>query len=109
MLRRAKWHEAPEEIKEEDDHLTGEELKLFQNVAARFNFLAMDRPDLLHAVTELMRRLPTKVWPAIPSSVQERHVDIHGLSWTVILKCLATQTLLDVSPRDNSQLEESRL
>ena len=32
---------------EEDDLLTGEELKLFKSVAARFNFLAMDRPDLL--------------------------------------------------------------
>ena len=30
-----------EEINEEDDLLAGEELKLFQSVAARFNFLAM--------------------------------------------------------------------
>ena len=33
----AKWHDPPDE---EDDLLTGEELKLFQSVAARFNFLA---------------------------------------------------------------------
>ena len=46
----------PEEIEEEDDRLlTGEELKLFQSVAARFNFLAMDQPDLLFSVKELMR------------------------------------------------------
>ena len=29
--------------------LTGEELKLFQSVAARFHVLAMDRPDLLYS------------------------------------------------------------
>ena len=47
----------PEEVREEDDLLTGEELKLFQSVAARFNFLAMDRPDLLYSVKELMRKM----------------------------------------------------
>ena len=41
-------------VREEDDLLTGKELKLFQSVAARFNFLAMDRPDLLYSVKELM-------------------------------------------------------
>ena len=45
LRRMAKWRERPEEIKEEDDLLTGEELKLFQSLAAQFNFLAMDRPD----------------------------------------------------------------
>ena len=39
---RQKWPEPPEEIKEDDGLLTGEELKLFQSVAARFNFLVMD-------------------------------------------------------------------
>ena len=34
--------------------------------------------------------------------------DTHGLHWTVILKSLATQTLLDVSLRESPQLEESR-
>ena len=57
MPRTAQWHDLPEEIKEEDDLLTGEELKLFQSVAARFNFLAMDRPDLLYSVKELMRKM----------------------------------------------------
>ena len=33
----AKWHDLPEEVREEDDLLTGEELKLFQSVAARFD------------------------------------------------------------------------
>ena len=50
LRRTAKWRDPPEEIEEEDDLLTGEELKLFQSVAARFNFLAMDRPDLLFSV-----------------------------------------------------------
>ena len=43
LRRKAKWHDPPEEGREEDDLLTGEELKLFQSVSARFNFLAMDR------------------------------------------------------------------
>ena len=47
----------PEEVREEDDLLTGEELKLFQSVAARFNFLAMDRPDILYSVKELTRKM----------------------------------------------------
>ena len=59
LRRKAKWRDPPEEIEEEDDLLTGEELKLFQGVAARFNFLAMDRPDLLYSVKELIP-LPSK-------------------------------------------------
>ena len=47
LRRTAKWHDPPEEVREEDDLLTGQEMKLFQSVAARFNFLALDRPDLL--------------------------------------------------------------
>ena len=57
LRRTAKWHDPPEEAREEDDLLTREELKLFQSVAARFNFLAMDRPDLLYSVEELMRKM----------------------------------------------------
>ena len=53
----AKWRDPAEEIEEEDDLLTGEELKLFQSVAARFNFLAVGRPDLLYSVKELMRQI----------------------------------------------------
>ena len=53
----AKWHDPQEEVREEDDLLTGEELKLFQSIAARFNFLAMDRPDLLYSVKQLMRKM----------------------------------------------------
>ena len=56
LRRAAKWHDTPEEIKEEDDLLTGEELNLFQSVEARFNVLAMDRPALLYSVKELMRK-----------------------------------------------------
>ena len=47
LRRTAKWRDPLEEIEDEDDLLSGEELKLLQSVAARFNFLAMDRPDLL--------------------------------------------------------------
>ena len=57
LRRTAKWHDPLEEIKKDDDLLTGEELKSFQSVAARFNFLAMDRPDLLYSVKELMRQM----------------------------------------------------
>ena len=57
LRRTAKWHVPPEEFREEDDLLTGEVLKLFQSVAARFNFLAMDRPDLLNSVKQLMRKM----------------------------------------------------
>ena len=46
-----------EKVREEDDLLAGEELELFQSAAARFNFLAMDRPDLLCSVKELMRKM----------------------------------------------------
>ena len=46
LRRTAKWHDPREEVREEDDLLTGEELKLFQSVAARFNILPMDRPGL---------------------------------------------------------------
>ena len=54
LRRTTKWRDAPEEIEVENDLLTGEELKLIQSVGARFNFLAMDRPDLLYSVKELM-------------------------------------------------------
>ena len=37
--------------------LTNARLKLFQSVAARFNFPAMDRPDLLYSVKKLMRQM----------------------------------------------------
>ena len=57
LRRTAKWRDPPEEIDEEDDLLTGEELKLFQSVAARFDFFAVDRPDLLYSVKELMRQM----------------------------------------------------
>ena len=57
-VERPKWRDPPEEIEEKRMILpTEEELKLFQSVAARFNFLAMDRPDLLYSVKELMREM----------------------------------------------------
>ena len=57
LRRTAKWHDPPGEVGVEDDLLTGEELKLFQSVAARYNFLAMDRPDPMYTVKELMRQM----------------------------------------------------
>ena len=57
LCRTAKWHDPPEIVREEDDLLAGEELKLFQSVAVRFDFLARDRPDLLYSVKELMRKM----------------------------------------------------
>ena len=45
LRRMAKWREPPEEIKGEDELLTGEELKLFQSVAVQFHILAMDSVD----------------------------------------------------------------
>ena len=38
LRRTEKWRHPLEEVREEDDLLTGEESKLFQSVAARFNF-----------------------------------------------------------------------
>ena len=57
LRRMAQWREPPEEIEEENDLLNGEELKLFQSVAAHFNILAMDRPDLLYSAKGLMRKM----------------------------------------------------
>ena len=50
LRRTAKWRDPLGDTEEEDDLLTGEDLKLFQSAAARFNFFAMDRPDLLYSV-----------------------------------------------------------
>ena len=48
---------ASEEAEEEEDSQVGEELKTFQSVSAWYNFLAMDRPDFLHSVKDLMRKM----------------------------------------------------
>ena len=47
---------APEEAEEEEDSQVGEELKTFQSVSARYNFLAMDRPDFLYSVKDFVRK-----------------------------------------------------
>ena len=110
LRRTSKWRDPPEEIEEEDDLLTGEELKWFQSVAARFNCLAMDRPDLLYSVKELMRKMAsphTKDLIALKrvaryaikySRMACRYVRTH---WTVTLKSVATRTLLDVFLRES--------
>ena len=48
---------AAEEAEEEEDPQVGEELKTFQSVSAWYNFIAMDRPDLLYSVKDLMRKM----------------------------------------------------
>ena len=106
LHRTVKWHDPPEEAREQDALLTGEELKLFQSVVARFNFLAMDRPDLLYSVKELMRTMAsprTQDLTALKRVARytikypRRPADIHGPNWTSILRCLWMQTLLDVT------------
>ena len=84
LRRTAKWHDPPEEIKEEDDLLTGE-LKLFQVVAARFNVLAMDKPDPSYSVKELMHPKPHR--PQESCSIHDRIPANHlqkkkGPNWT---------------------------
>ena len=41
----------------EDPKLVGEQFTLYQSVAARLNYYALDRPDLQYAVKELMRKM----------------------------------------------------
>ena len=115
--RTAKWHHPPEEVREEDDLLTGEELKLFQSVPARLNFLAMDRPDLLYSVTELTRKMASPRTQGLTAlkrvarytiNYRERPADIHGPNRTTILRCFVMQTLLDATPRENPQWEVLR-
>ena len=43
---------APEEAEEEEDSQVGEELQTFQSVSARYDFLAMDRPDFLYSAKD---------------------------------------------------------
>ena len=117
LRRTAKWREPPEDTKEEDDLLTGEELKLFQSVPARFNFLAIDRPDLLYSLKELMRKMAS---PRARDLIALERVARYTIKYPrmayrypwaelgSILRCLATQTLLDVSPRETPQVQESR-
>ena len=80
LRRTAKWHDPPEEVREEDDLLTGQELKLFQSAAARFNFLALDRLDVWNSVKELMRKM------ASPRTQTRELADIHGPNWTIIFE-----------------------
>ena len=48
---------ASEEAEEEEDSQVGEELKTFQSVSARYNFLAMRRPDSLYSVKDFVREM----------------------------------------------------
>ena len=91
-----------------------EELKLFQSVAARFNFLAVDRPDLLYSVKELAKMASPRAKDLIALKRVARYTikyewpaDSCGLHWTVTLKSMATRTLLYVFLRESPQLVES--
>ena len=87
LRRTAKWRDLPGEIDKEDDLRTGEELKLFQSAAARFNFLAVVRPDLLYSVKELMRKMASaRTRPNTQSNIHEWLANTYGLQWTVILR-----------------------
>ena len=43
--------------KEDEEELTGEEVKRFRSTAARCNYLGQDRPDLQYAVKEVCREM----------------------------------------------------
>ena len=89
---RQKWHDPPEEVREEDDLLTGEELKLFKSVAARFNFLAVNRPDLLYSVKELMRKMASpRTGPHCPQE-----------SCTIHNQTPANDLQISMDPMDNN-------
>ena len=115
LHRTAKWRDTLEEVEEEDDLLTGEELKLSQSVAARFHFLAVDRPDLLYSVQELMREMASPSAKDLIALERVRYTIKYSrmacrylwILWTVTLKSTATRTLLDVFLRENPQFVES--
>ena len=57
LRRSAKWHDCLEEVREEYDLLTGEKIEVVPECSSEIQFLAMDRPDLLYSVKELMREM----------------------------------------------------
>ena len=105
LRRMAKWRENPEEIKGEDELLTGEELKLFQSVAVQFHILAMDRVDLMSTVEESMRKMASPRARDLAALKRIARFTINNLRMAGrypqtgldrnILECLAVQTLLD--------------
>ena len=86
--------------------LTGVELMLFQSAAARFNFFAMDRLDLLYSAEELMQKkrpqrthkisFTSKELPVTQWNIHYWFAYVCGPHRTVTLKSVATPTLLDV-------------
>ena len=44
-----------------DEPLAGEEAKSFRSIAARLNYLCIDRPDIQYSVKEIARRMASPV------------------------------------------------
>jgi len=49
--------ESDDALEEESPLLEGDQLSLYQSLAARLNYFSLDRPDLLFPVKELMRKM----------------------------------------------------
>ena len=81
-------HEARAKEEENDVGLGPEEATNYRSIAARANYLAADRPDIMYSVKELCRRMdrPTKMhwhklkrlWRYLSESGLERVVDATG-------------------------------
>ena len=114
LRRTAKWHDPLEEVREEDDLLTGEEFKLFQSVTARFNFLAMDGPlFVLGKRIDAKNGFSTHTRLHCPqeSCTIHNHIPTNDLQIfveRVTLRCLVMQTLLVATPQENPQWEVLR-
>ena len=94
LRRTAKRARAPEQAKDEDSQV-GEELKPFQSVSARCNILAMDRPDFLYSVKDLMRKMTSPSSRDLFAFKRVAHYTIkhprmvcryHGPNWTRTLR-----------------------
>ena len=77
--------EPHEEIKEDDDLLTEEVLKLFQTRWLGSTFFAKDRPYLSYSVKELMRKVASPRARDLTALKRVARADIYGLNWTAIL------------------------
>ena len=83
----AKWHDPSEEDREEDYLLTGEELKLFQSVAARFQFprCGQARPLVLSERVDAKNGFTTWKRPHCPQECCTMHnqISVNGLQISV--------------------------
>ena len=86
-------------------------MKLFQSVAARFNFFAVDRPDLLYSVTELTRKMASLCTQDLTALERVARYTVKyprmtcRYPWTELdnkIECLVMQSLLNATPREKS-------